>query len=129
MLTVVYDGQCVLCSGTKRFVSALDWRKRVRWIDLHDRAQVAKAYPGLDYAEAMGQIHLRDRRGKEYAGFFATRRMLKELPLTYPLWLLMHLPGMTWLGQRIYRLTAGNRYKLNRLFGVATCEDDACRVN
>lgn len=129
MLTVVYDGECVICNGTRRVVSALDWLKRIHWVDLHDSSRVNSEYPGLDYAEAMGQLHAREASGNEYAGFLATRRMLKELPLTYPLWLLMHVPGMTWLGHRIYRFIAKRRYGVNRLFGKPVCEDDICHVN
>ncbi|MBE2181957.1 MAG: DUF393 domain-containing protein [Anaerolineae bacterium] len=129
MLVVVYDGECVVCTGIKRVVAALDWRKRLCWVDLHDAARTAEAFPGLEQAEAMGQIHLGDEYGSEYAGFLVIRRMLKALPLTYPLWLLMHLPGMTRLGHFIYRFIAKRRYGVNRIFGRPVCDLGTCRLN
>jgi predicted DCC family thiol-disulfide oxidoreductase YuxK len=129
MLRVAYDGQCVVCNGSRRLIEALDWLNRVEWIDLHDRAKVDALFPGLDRAAAMGQVHVRDRHQREYQGFFGTRRMLREVPLGFPLWLLLRLPGMTWLGQRIYRFIARHRYQINRLFGVPVCADDTCRIH
>jgi predicted DCC family thiol-disulfide oxidoreductase YuxK len=127
-VTAVFDGQCVICQSTRRVVRALDWRNRVAFIDLHQADAVARRFPWLDHADAMGQIHVIDTRGAVYAGFEGTRRMLRELPLGYPLWLLLHLPGMRWLGERVYRFIARRRYAINRLVGRPICEDDACRL-
>ncbi|MFN8379516.1 MAG: DUF393 domain-containing protein [Anaerolineae bacterium] len=124
----LYDGQCVVCNGTKRAVRALDWRRRVQFVDLHDRQRAALAAPDLDRASAMGQIHVLDERGRVFAGFLAVRRMLRELPLGLPLWLLLQLPGMTWLGARVYRFIARRRYRINRWFGTPVCDDGVCRV-
>jgi len=129
MLVVVYDGECVVCTGIKRVVAALDWRKRIRWVDLHDACQRAEVFSGLDQAEMMGQIHLQDERDNEYAGFLAIRRVFKALPLTYPLWLLMHLPGMTQLGHFIYCFIAKHRYRVNRFLGRPVCDLGTCRLN
>jgi predicted DCC family thiol-disulfide oxidoreductase YuxK len=128
-VTAVFDGRCVICQGTRSFVRALDWRGRVGFLDLHDRETVAQRYPSLDHDVAMGEIHVFDRAGRVYVGFAGTRRMLRELPLMFPVWLLLHLPGMMWLGARLYRWVARRRYAVNRLFGVdlAPCED-TCRV-
>lgn len=129
MLIVIYDGECVICNSTRRLVTALDWMKRIHWVDLHDSSRVSREYPGLDYAEAMGQLHARDSHSNQYAGFLATRRMLKELPLTYPLWLLMYVPGMTRLGHHVYRFIAQRRYGVNRLVGKPACDAGTCRLN
>lgn len=126
MLTAVFDGQCVICQATRRTVRALDWRRRVEFLDLHDWARVSARFPHLNYDDAMGQIHVYDDAAV-YAGFHGTRRLLKALPLTFPLWLLMQIPGMTPLGERVYRWIARRRYAINRLFGVDLCED-TCKL-
>ncbi|MDZ4770313.1 MAG: DUF393 domain-containing protein [Chloroflexota bacterium] len=128
-VTAVFDGRCVICQATRRVVSALDWRDRVTFLDLHDRADVTARFPALDHDVAMGEIHVYERGGREYVGFLGTRRMLKELPLTFPIWMLLQLPGMTWIGARLYRWIARRRYAINRLFGIdlAPC-DDVCKV-
>ncbi len=129
-ITSVYDGRCVICRASKAFVETFDWRHRVEFLDLHESALVTARYPALDHDAAMGEVHVYDRQGREFAGFLGTRRMLKEMPLTFPIWLLLQLPGMTALGARLYRWIACNRYAVNRLFGVdlTPCEDDVCKV-
>jgi predicted DCC family thiol-disulfide oxidoreductase YuxK len=127
-VTAVFDGQCVICQSTRRVVRALDWRNRVAFMDLHQAEAVTRRFPWLDHDDAMGEIHVIDAGGAVYAGFEGTRRMLRELPLGYPLWLLLHLPGMAWLGQRVYRFIARRRYAINRLVGRPVCETDTCKL-
>ncbi len=132
----IFDGRCVICNTTRRLVTALDWFKRVQFIDLHDRSAVSAAAPTLDHATAMGEIHVIADNDQLYAGFQGTRRMLKDLPLGWPLWALLHLPVIgDWLGPRLYRFIARHRYRINRLLGVdldaqaadADCED-VCKI-
>jgi predicted DCC family thiol-disulfide oxidoreductase YuxK len=130
MITALFDGYCVICQSTKRVIKALDWGKRVEFLDLHAHDAVRHRYPHLDHSELMGEIHVIDEAGDLYAGFIGTRRMLREVPLGYPLWLILQLPGMMWVGKRVYAFIARNRYAVNRAFGVdlAACEDGACKL-
>lgn len=129
MTTAIYDGQCVICRQSKRIISVLDWRKRVEFLDLHNWNVVETRYPTLDYEAAMGQMHVVTADGSLLGGFAGVRRLLRDLPLGYPFWLLLHLPGMNWLGERVYGLVARNRYRINRLVGAPVCEDGTCRVH
>jgi predicted DCC family thiol-disulfide oxidoreductase YuxK len=54
--------------------------------------------------------------------------MLREVPLGWPLWLLLQVPGMSWVGERVYGWIARNRYTINRLLGVPVCETDSCAI-
>ncbi len=127
VLTAIYDGNCVLCNQTRRTVRLLDWVGRVEWLDLHRREEVEQRFPMLDYAQTMGEIHVVTRSGQVYNGFAGTRRMLRELPLGLPVWLLLHLPGMNWLGPRLYGVIARNRYRINKAFGV-DCGEGVCKI-
>lgn len=129
MLAVLYDGQCVICNSSRRIVSKLDWRRAVKWYDLHSPEEAGTHFRDIPREDAMGQVHVRDGSGATYAGFLGTRRMLKELPLTFPLWLLLQVPGMTWVGHKVYRWIARNRYTVNRIFGAPVCDTDTCRIN
>ena len=122
-----YDGMCVICNQTRRIIKSLDWRDQIEWLDVQQWVEVGPKLPGVDYETALGQIHVRDG-GTTYGGFFGTRRMLRALPLTYPLWLLLHLPGMSWIGQRVYRFIARHRYTINRWLGAPVCEDGTCKL-
>jgi predicted DCC family thiol-disulfide oxidoreductase YuxK len=125
MLIAIYDGHCVICNTTRRIVTALDWFSRVRWVDLHNRTAALDAYPALDLERAMGEIHLVDGP-RLFTGFNATRRLLRAVPLGVPLWAILRLPVIgSWLGPRMYRFIARNRYAINRLLGVDLANDPA----
>jgi predicted DCC family thiol-disulfide oxidoreductase YuxK len=126
MITALYDGHCVICQSTRRIVTALDWRRRVEFLDLHDTATVERRYPTMAHEQMMGEIHVIEPQGRIFAGFDGTRRMLRELPLGFPLWLVLHLPGMRAVGGRVYRWIARNRYTVNRWFGVELAPTDDC---
>lgn len=128
MLVALFDGRCVICQQTRRTVSALDWRGRVQFLDLH-APTTTERYPHLDHAALMGEIHVIDHNDNLLAGFDGVRRMMRELPLLWPLWILLHLPLMPRVGVVVYRFIARRRYAINRLFGVelAPC-DDVCKL-
>lgn len=130
MITALFDGYCVICQSTRRTIKALDWFNRVEFLDLHDAETVLARYPDLDYDELMGEIHVVDEAGSLYAGYYGTRRMLKEVPLGFPLWLILQIPGMDWLGTRVYRFIARNRYRINKFFGhaIPDCIDGVCKI-
>lgn len=118
MLTALYDGHCVICNTTRRLVRALDWFRRVEFLDLH-LPEAKSRYPQIDHDKAMGEIHVIERDGQIFAGFYGTRRMLRALPLGLPIWAILRLPIIgDWLGVRIYRFIAKHRYAINRLLGV-----------
>ena len=130
MLTAIFDGNCLICQSTRRTIEAMDWLDRITFIDLHDRQRVP-AYSGdLSKERLMGEIHVIDREGRVVSGFYATRRLLREVPLGLPIWLLLGIPGMDALGIRVYRLVARHRYRINRLLGrpLPDCCDGSCQL-
>jgi predicted DCC family thiol-disulfide oxidoreductase YuxK len=129
MTTAIYDGECVLCNQTKRIVTVLDWLHRVEFLDLHNWNAVETRYPQLTYEQTMGQMHVVTPDGQLMGGFEGMRRLMRDLPLAYPFWLILHLPGMNWVGNKVYRFIAHNRYRINRFFGVDICEDGVCRLH
>lgn len=128
MLTALYDGNCVVCQSTCETLRALDWLKRIDFVDLHESEDGPERYPLLSREVLMREIHVLDRDGAVFAGFAGTRRMLKELPLGFPFWLLLHLPGMEALGMRAYRFIARRRYRINQLLGreAPDCAEGSC---
>jgi predicted DCC family thiol-disulfide oxidoreductase YuxK len=129
MTTAIYDSRCVLCQQTRRTVKALDWLKRVEFLDIHEWETVVARVPDLEYEAAMGQIHVLADNGDLLGGFPAMRRLLRDLPLGVPFWLMFHLPGMNWLGPKVYAFIARHRYRINRFFGVDICDDGVCQVH
>jgi len=130
MLTALYDGNCLVCRSTCEALRALDWLKRIHFVDLHDGGDFRRRHPELTRERLMSESHVIDAAGELYAGFAGTRRMLKELPLGFPLWLLLQLPGADAIGKRLYRYIARRRYRINALLGseLPECAEGGCRM-
>ena len=130
MLTALYDGNCLICRSTCDTMRRLDWLKRIEFIDLHEDAAWRGRFPQLALERLMAEIHVVDEAGRVFAGFAGSRRMLREVPLGLPLWLLLQAPGMARAGQRVYRFIARRRYRLNALLGNEgfDCPDGGCEM-
>ncbi|MCB9438173.1 MAG: DUF393 domain-containing protein [Anaerolineales bacterium] len=127
-VTVLYDGQCVLCQQSLKVLQALDWRKRLNPMDAQNQEQVMARYPHLEYEALMGAMHVVTPVGDTLIGFFAVRYLARFLPLLWLLLPLLYLPGMNWLGPRVYAWVARRRYTINRLAGRPVCEDGYCKI-
>lgn len=126
MLVTVYDGRCVICNTTRRLVTRLGWRNRVEFLDLHQREEVRARFPSFDFERGMGEIHVYEGQ-RLYRGFYGTRRMMRAVPLLWPLYVLLRLPiigGV--IGVSLYKFVARNRYAINRLMGVDLTPQDDC---
>lgn len=122
MLAALFDGRCFICLSARKVIKSLDWLNRIEFIDLHEREVWRSRWPELDEARLMGAIHVLQDDGRLCAGYDGIRRLLKEVPPGWPFWLLMRLPGLDWLGRRVYRLIADRRCHINRLCGRQACE-------
>lgn len=139
MIIALYDGYCAICRTTLAIITALDWFKRVKFVDLHS-ADVDTRFSQFTHEELMGQIHVIDEQGTVFAGFDGTRRLLKAVPLGVPIWLILQLPFMDGVGKRVYRWIARHRYGINRFLRMpeppphpsgkaADCtEDGVCKL-
>ena len=130
MLTALYDGNCVICRSTCESLRALDWLRRIEFVDLHKADDASERFAEFSSERLLSEIHVLDAEGRLYAGFAGMRRLLKETPLGFPLWLLLQLPGSDALGRRAYRFIARRRYRINRLLGVELpdCADGSCKM-
>ena len=57
-----------------------------------------------------------------YGGYRAIRWLAWRLPATWLIAPLLYLPGMTWLGQKLYMAVARNRFK------IIPCEHGVCKL-
>jgi predicted DCC family thiol-disulfide oxidoreductase YuxK len=112
MLDVVYDGLCRFCVRSLSAVQMLDSRHVLRLHDANDRVAVAERFPTLRNVDLDAAMYVVDGSGRSYAGFYAFRRIARALPLAWPLLPLLHLPGASAVGTRIYALVARNRRRL-----------------
>jgi predicted DCC family thiol-disulfide oxidoreductase YuxK len=65
-----------------------------------------------------------------YIGYEGVRHIVQYLPLAFWLHPLLFLPGITWLGPRIYAWIAAHRYAISRRLGrPVSCENGACTIH
>lgn len=118
---VLYDGFCPFCRMGVQTVRKLDWFHTLTYQSARDVAHLPKAEVPLEPKRLIEEMHLLtpDRKHAP-AGFKAFRWMAWRLPLTVLLAPFLYIPGVPWLGNKVYRWVAKNRFKL------VPCRDGAC---
>jgi predicted DCC family thiol-disulfide oxidoreductase YuxK len=110
---VLYDGDCPLCRKTTAILERLDWFGRLRFHNCRDTACIPPNTAQLDPERMIQEMHvLTPDRTRAYAGFRAVRWIAGRVPVLWPLYLLLFIPGMPTVGQRLYPWVARNRFHL-----------------
>lgn len=118
-----YDGMCPICKKSQRTVKKLDWLGRFEYADVHDRELAERELPEVSYGDMLREMYVKRPDGKYFGGYDAFRAMAPVLPLCWPLVPFMWLPGAKFIGKRIYKWVARNRYK------YAKCDDEFCSLH
>lgn len=119
---LTFDGDCVLCVRATGVLHRLDVFGRIRIIDFR-KSEELENLCGLDSQRLEKEMLLEDKGGWT-GGFRAFRSMLSALPLLWFLIPVANLPGMAFIGDRLYGVVARNRYVL---FG--RCSDASCSLH
>ncbi len=120
---VLFDGQCAFCRKSVSLLRRLDWLGRFDCRDARDVANLPPSGDPLDPQRLLEEMHVvTPDRKRAYAGYRAVRWIAWRLPLLWPLAPFLHLPGAVWLGSKLYRWIARNRFKL------VPCRHGVCTV-
>ena len=120
---VLYDETCPLCTFQMRVVTWLDWFNVVSLLPIsHPRA--AQVAPSVTREALLEAIHCVAKDGQIYRGARCLRFIGLRMPLGAPLALVLWIPGVIWVAERIYQWISRNRHLLSRLFG---CKE-ACAI-
>ena len=111
---VFFDGACGLCRRSSRILRWLNWRQRLRIVDM---STVSPEQLPVDTAVAMQGMPLQTHDGRILIGFPAMRRALTRTPLGAPVGWCLWIPGISFLGRKVYAWVAQNRRR------------DACAVS
>lgn len=106
---VFYDAECPLCSNVKAVLQKLDWFHRIDWMPVQE-IERSERYRFLKNRDIYDRIHMISSRGYLYEGFYTIRKLLKALPLTFPIGLAAHLPFMDQIFSPLYMWISKNRY-------------------
>ncbi|WP_250846691.1 DCC1-like thiol-disulfide oxidoreductase family protein [Aquisphaera insulae] len=120
-LRVLFDGQCPRCRATMAALTAADPDHVLEPIDLN-AVEPASVHPSLTKAACMASMHAVAASGKVYGGFDAMRAIGGRLPLAWPLAVAAWIPGVAWIGRRVYNRIAGARTR------DVPCTDAACSL-
>src|SRR5688500_10273026 len=107
--SLFYDGHCSVCRKVKTIIRIADIQKNVRLIDLWSIGSSLE-FKNLSMLKLTEEIHLIDRSGKIYPGYFAFKQIAKIVVPFFPLYLLSFLPGIDSLGVKVYKFISKNRY-------------------
>jgi predicted DCC family thiol-disulfide oxidoreductase YuxK len=120
---VLFDGECSLCQRSVRILKRLDWLEKLHFQSARDTEHLPVTSVILDNAKMLEEMHLlTPSRDVAYAGFRAFRWISWRIPLLMPFAPFMYLPGVPWLGNRVYLWVARNRLKL------VPCHDGVCEL-
>ncbi|MFO0816190.1 MAG: DUF393 domain-containing protein [Gemmatales bacterium] len=121
--TVLYDGQCAFCRKSVSILKKLDWFHSLRYQDCRDIDLLPKTQPSLDPQRLIEEMHLVPPSGSPvYSGFRAFRWMAWRFPIFWLIVPLLYLPGVPWVGNKVYLWIARNRFKL------VPCKDGVCEI-
>jgi predicted DCC family thiol-disulfide oxidoreductase YuxK len=93
-----------MCRRTVRVLRALDWFHRLDFADLNSAPDLPVAIP-----DALAGMPMRTLDGRVLIGFPAVRRALARTPLGLPVALILFVPGISSLADRLYRVIARSR--------------------
>jgi predicted DCC family thiol-disulfide oxidoreductase YuxK len=120
---VLYDDECPLCTFQMKVLTWLDWFHVMTLLPLSDPA-ARLAAPLLTREDLLEAIHCVTPTGRIYRGARCFRFLGLRMPLLVPAGLLLWIPGVIWIAERINVWISRNRYLLSRWFG---CKE-ACAI-
>lgn len=120
---VCFDTFCPVCRRSKFALEQFDVGRRLTYLDIHDRAAMTQALPDVSYSRALREMLVISPKGKVTGGFDAFRTLFRVLPAFWLLLPWVYLPGAKWIGRRVYKAVARNRYRL------VNCEQGVCNLH
>ncbi|HIA51977.1 MAG TPA: DUF393 domain-containing protein [Candidatus Melainabacteria bacterium] len=114
-----FDGNCKLCVRSIGFLHRLDIFRRLDLVDFTDEKQHSRLND-FDISRAQTEMMLSTNEGW-VGGFRAFRRIAVSLPFLWLLLPLLYFPGMTVIGDHLYKLIAKDRYLI-----LGRCDDGYC---
>ena len=120
---VVYDGDCAFCQHSIKLLRRLDWRHALTYVNFRDgKDPIVQSVPTTK-ERLHEEMHVwpASRNGL-YHGFAAFRFIAWRLPLLWLVAPFLYIPGVPWIGQKIYMWIARNH------FNLVPCRDGVCTI-
>ncbi len=114
--TVLYDDECPLCVFQMKMLTWLDWCDQASLRPLRDPEAAALA-PQLEREDLLEAIHCIAKDGTIYRGARALRFLGMRMPLLLPMAVVLWIPGVIWVAERVYDFVSARRLFFSRIFG------------
>jgi predicted DCC family thiol-disulfide oxidoreductase YuxK len=113
-IQILYDGHCPLCNRTVRVLQFFDLFARLECLDFRrlDLAEYNRRHNFALIIQDLDREMYVISRGQAYIGYYGYRVLALALPAFWPLSPLLFLPGVSWVGEKIYGYIARNRLAL-----------------
>ncbi len=109
-MQVLFDGGCGLCTRTMAWLRRLDRQHLLRFVDINTEWEALVAtYPWLSREACADAMHVIAPDGRVTTGFDGFRTIVWVLTPLAPLAPFLHLPGVPFIGRRVYRYVASHR--------------------
>ena len=118
-LTCFFDSDCGICFQFARVLARIDNWERIQIVSNQDRQRLPADVSDDIIANT---IVVRDEQtGRITTRSDAIAELCRALPLGWPIWAVLKLPGLRGVWLRVYDLVAGNRVAISRFFGLNAC--------
>jgi len=117
-LTVLYDGDCGVCSETARALAKLDRLRSLRLVPLQSAS--VPGQPSLD--QLLDALHAVDDAGHWWVGADAMVEIARRIRLLRPVTVFARFAPGKWTAERLYRLVANHRLEISRVLGMSACK-------
>ncbi len=104
-----YDSECPLCIKTVIVIQHFDIFNAVKTVSVQGNYQDDIALKGLSEEELFINVHGVNKKGEVLVGYNAYTGLFKTMGYTWPVGVLLGLPGISKIGKIIYNYVAGNR--------------------
>lgn len=110
-IAVLYDGHCGFCTKSVFTLRMLDNLHRLTLVDYHDAKARGLVAPDLYYKDVNKAMHIRLPDGRTFKAYRAFRALAWHLPVLWPLAPFLYIPGIAWIGERVYARIARKRVR------------------
>jgi len=118
-LTMLFDADCGFCGRSAMLVRQLDRRRAIRIVPLQRAAGRVPNVPPVEIL--METIHVVDAEGNWSTGGAAWLRIMDQVPVLWPLAVMVRTPIIRPFVEPVYAWVAGHRQLLSRLLGAQAC--------
>jgi predicted DCC family thiol-disulfide oxidoreductase YuxK len=118
---VIFDGDCGICTQTIRLLQTLDWGHRLKFHSNND-PKTFETFPDISLERSRQEILVHDLRTGWYGGYEACVWIGCRIPALWILIPITFIPGVDYMGHRIYKWVARNRHIISAKLGLNACK-------